>query len=323
MGSILPPPGEPRPLAEGEFVQSAPPNVVTFSIQGVEPPSPVYVQRDDVLVIEGISDTADEALNVLVRFLPASPTSAGQPAPAGAPGTIKISPPGSTSLGIISASLRIPLAFQDYTLQVPLAEGYLLSLSLIPLSAMRRGQVFGRAYIQRGTAGGYSTNCSLMLVADYITNQVPANWPNGTLKSPCEGPGRLVSVRSVAPAAGLDWSYAVPVDFRFRVQSVSALLTTSAHVSNRTVTAWIKDAAGNIVFQSDGVHTQAAGLAYRYSLVPGVAMASLTSVDQVLPFPHDLILPAGFSIGTETLLLDAADQWSDAWLLVERWFEND
>ena len=191
------------------------------------------------------------------------------------------------------------------------------------LSAMRRGQVFGRAYIQRGTAGGYSTNCSLMLVADYITNQVPANWPNGTLKSPCEGPGRLVSVRSVAPAAGLDWSYAVPVDFRFRVQSVSALLTTSAHVSNRTVTAWIKDAAGNIVFQSDGVHTQAAGLAYRYSLVPGVAMASLTSVDQVLPFPHDLILPAGFSIGTETLLLDAADQWSDAWLLVERWFEND
>lgn len=145
------------------------------------------------------------------------------------------------------------------------------------------------------------------------------------LMNPSVGPpdagARFLGVEKTAsvpaPAAGADWSYRVDGGTWQRILLASGTLTTSAAVANRVPRLTISDADGNIYYQWTVGIAQAAGATQRYSasitpLVGGIGGAGAGH----LPMPA-LWLPAGFTLSTSTLLLDAGDQWSVIRLLVE------
>lgn len=321
MGSFLPPPGEPRPLAAAEFVQSAPPNTVSFELQKVAPPSDLYVQRDDVLVIYGESYLAPVLLKLIVRFLPAAPPAAGQPAQAGQQPAAAAWIPGSTPIQVIEQDLILPAPGVDYNFRIPLAEGYLLSIGIFSSDIPYRGDCFVHGHIQREISGLGPPFHSIPLFADFVAQSHMAGWPWGRTINPAEDTGHLTTIHPANPAAGADWILIGGFGGRWKCHSVRALLTTAVAAANRLVTVEIRDIAGNLVYRCDALANQAASLAWGYSAAPDVTMPHTLGTDLLLPLPGDLMLENGSTVRSSTAAIQAADQWSMIYAAVEQWFD--
>src|SRR5260370_41068881 len=72
-------PGQPDPRMEPAFKRGSFPAITTFSFTSVAPPSPLYIQRDDILAVDVISDSVTEIVTVNGRLLLAPVVRAGQP----------------------------------------------------------------------------------------------------------------------------------------------------------------------------------------------------------------------------------------------------
>jgi hypothetical protein len=130
-------------------------------------------------------------------------------------------------------------------------------------------------------------------------------------ESPWRRYRRVVSVP--APAAGADWSLVVPAGSVYELVSVYASLSTSATVANRG--ARLQLTAGGVVYLDLAPQAvQAASLTTRYAWAQG--MASYSADNGVVTGLPKLYLEPGWSIGTQTDLIDGADQWSAVSLLV-------
>src|SRR5260370_7366021 len=75
---MLPRRGPPGAMQPGEFVGAALPNIVTFGLDRVAPPSPTYIQRDDVLAF-WITSSVVETITFNWRQLLAPFPRGGQP----------------------------------------------------------------------------------------------------------------------------------------------------------------------------------------------------------------------------------------------------
>jgi len=321
MGTGLPPPGVPRPLAEGEFVQSAPSNVVTFSIQGVEPPSPLYVQRDDVLAIYGESFRDAEILYITARMLPASPPVTGQPAPAAGPQAAPVSKPGSTPIGVIQAQLQMPTARTPYLIGIPLMEGYLLSVGVSATQAWGRSETFVRGFIQRNFPASEPIWNSLPLFSDSPSILHLIGWPWGRTLHPTEGPGYPLVIHPADMGGGIDLSISQAAQDRWRIQSIKADLVTSAAVATRTVRILVMDNAGNIFWKMAANATQAASLTYTYNF-SSTSGATLTDPTMIyVPLPAGLVISRASALLTSTINLQGADQWKNIYIGVEAWLD--
>jgi hypothetical protein len=322
MGTLLPPPGEPKPLAEGEYIPPAPPNVVGFNFQGIDPPSPLYIQRDDVLTIYGFTVVDGEILHITVRLLPAEPTVGGQPAPAGGEASIPKGEPGSTPIKILRYDLAFPTIPGLNAVRIPMSEGYLLGVGVYAEMADSRGQTFVRGYFQRAFAAPYWPELAIPLFSDYVTIRQPSGWPYGRSLDPTDGQGFLRAVPIANPAAGADWSAAVPTPYSWRLISASALLTTAAGGGNRTVRGLLQDGLLNILWQGCAQTVHAGGLAVQYSFgCVGYSVPAVVTTGYVA-LPCGVNLPAGFRFGVSTAGLAAGDQWSNIYLLVEQWIDG-
>lgn len=121
--------------------------------------------------------------------------------------------------------------------------------------------------------------------------------------------GQLITYQGSDPAAGVEWSEAVPATKLWRVLSIDATLVTSAVANNRKVRAILDDAA-NVIHRAVDEGQQAASLTHLYH----IAVQNSRPVQDVdhyipLPFPEAFMLPAGFRVRSSTLLLDAGDNW--------------
>jgi hypothetical protein len=298
---IIPPPGQPGPLQQGEFVQSGPANVVSFRLQDIGPPSSLYIQRDDSLTVMMVAgQVTNERCTIQARLL---------------------RPDGV----IVSIEQNLPYAGAAYSRQffnTPLAEGYLLSLTVGSTAAQFAGQTFVRAYIVRGKPNALPASSHYLLASGYVTVNLPVSWPGGRLLLGQEGDGYLYAPQITSPSAGADFTFTMPSSVRWRVQSINAQLITSAGAGSRLPQIQIQTAGGNTVWMAPPSQAVPASTTAQVSMsssqVSAVTVPTLVSIS--LPAP--LMIMPGFKINSVTSGLLAGDQWGNIFMMVEEWLDQ-
>lgn len=321
MGSLLNPAGQPLALAAGEYVQSAPPNLITFSCEDVEPPSTLYVQRDDILLISGIALNNGESLNVTARFLPATPQVTGQPASGEGTAPAPVKSPGAQPIITVMASLAMPVAGTVYTLSIPFSEGYLLGIGITAGFATSRGQTFARGFLHRGTVGATAAVASIALFGDYATTQFAVGWPASRLMFPSESTGLRANVPVSSPGAGADWGYTTVTNTRTKLLHWNAQLVTSATVANRIVRATIKDPGGVLTWQGLPSSVIPASTTAQVSAGPGANLSTVDATTVNVNLPGDTFIFGHGQLAVSTLNLQAGDQWSNVNIALEQWID--
>jgi hypothetical protein len=319
VGGFIPSPGQPAPLKDGEFVPSAPPNITSFGFDRIDPPSTLYIQRDDILVLEAFTSVANESVTFTVRFLLPPSVRGGQPSDARPDKRTGVIQAG----GIIEPQTFViqPLQNQSSTqLRVNLGEGYLLSISAGAAQAVIRGQTFARAILLRGS--GTITQPAYALFADYCALRHAIGWPSGRVVMPDEGQG-ATAIRSAGVfAAGVDWTFTSPSSVvRSKIISGSALLTASATAANRNVEIIVDDGA-NIVWRTSVGASITAGQAATVSLTTSNSPAGVVTLDQQAVIPPGLVLRPGWRLRSNTVNIQAGDQWSNIWVMEETLLEQ-
>lgn len=300
--ALTDPTGQPLPMQPGEFVPSKPTRSVTFALQNVPPPSPLYIDVDDQLAITTASNGV-ATITVNARVLLAT-------------GQII-----SSQFVIKDAGTRAPT-----TKLFPLAEGYLLSCSAIG-NTITRGVTFVRGFINRGAFG--SGQPGQLLFADYVTAQMGVGFPTGRIISPQEGPGNINISTPGNPAAGANLILQVPNNARWLLRGLGFTLTTSATVATRIVQLALHNtAAGNIEpIIITATISQAASLTQAYDFVPISFFTEVAGgANSLVPIPADFrgigIAGANDDFRTSILNLQGTDQVSAVKLQVEEWLDG-
>lgn len=275
-------------------------SLVSFAFHGVQPPSLLYVDVDDQLIVQAASSQTAEVVTVNVRLLLPN-------------GRIE-----DMQFIVRPTSTRTVLR-QSFGL----AQGYILSASAVAAVAVTRGQTFLRIATQRSASG--TGNPAQMLFADYVTTQATSAYPNGRVLSPNEGPGWITPFVVANPAAGADWLQAVPTNARWRVRGWNATFTTSVVVANRQIKA-VVSGLGSFVWDSCAVVNAVASGTYIVSAGGITPYACIDPLTIVLGLPPDLVITstslAAQNILTLTSGIQVADQWGAIKLLVEEWLDN-
>lgn len=274
--------------------------VASFAFQNLNPPSNQYITRDDRLQMQAMTlIAAGDTLTFNVRLLRVD-------------GVIVTN---NYNLICTSAGVRF--------LQVQtLTEGFLLSILCVSQTATARGQTFVRASIIR--VGATIQQGALGLFADYVTLNSPATWPGGRIIYPTEGPGNIRQVSGTTPGAGAEVNEVVPASTRWRLISIFVQLVTAVAVANRNVRL-VLVFAGNTYFRSVSTFNQPASTTESYVGVPGLtyqtdAIATPNGTTDIT-LPPDIRVVTGHSIATNSVLLQAADQYSQPQYTVEEWID--
>lgn len=313
-------PQQPATGADPGFISGSIPKIVSFGFKEVTPPSPLYIQRDDVLLVQVISSVADTVLIGGRMLLPYGPLS-GQP---DAPGQGLAEP--SVKLGYIQQlNFGVPIlagqvntsVFQNFTMQ----EGYLLSILATALTTATRGSVFVRASINRSqlTSGAANQGSEQILFADYATARQGPAWPQGRILFPTEGPGNILTPVVGNPAAGADLSFSVPTNQRWRLASFAALYTIANAGVARIIRVLLKNAAGAVVWQASAQQSGAVNTAPVVSAAPGQFTSVVDTTSINLPLPAPCLLGPGYTVATSTLNINATDQYSTINVSLESW----
>jgi hypothetical protein len=316
---ILPPPGQPVQGPDPSFHTATTPNIVSFGLERIGPPSPLYVQRDDVLLV-GFNTllAGGDTLTILGRLLLAAPDVSGQP---DIPPPSAIPPPGgkiTQTIKAINTSLTRASA-GVVTQRVPLAEGYLLSLSGQSTNGVTRGQTIAFAWLVRGV--GPIGPTSQVLFQDYSSNGNIPSWPGGRNLGPLEGPGWISSVQQANPAAGADWIMTVPAGERRRLITMNADLAVANSGAARPVEIIVDDGANVVARMSTNTAAPINATAHINFSNSGTPSVSITS-DLYSQQPSAIYLEPGMRVRSITTNIVAGDQWSNIWFLFERWVDG-
>jgi hypothetical protein len=332
MGSsvILPAPGQPKTGPDPAFKTAAIPNIVSFGFEKVGPPSPLYIQRDDVLVLEALSQLpAGDTVRLTARLLQPFAQAAGQPdQPGGVAAGGAIVGPGYVD--VVSKDLPIPNPRSLVSTQIVLGEGYLLSLGVSGSSGSLRGATFVRVFLNRGPFSTQTPNVGAMLLADYVTQSAASGWPNGRILSGTEGPGFIAFYTPAGPGAGANFSVLSNISGRVRVNTFAATFTASAAVANRIVTiSYSPSNGGGLHYVVQDTVAVTASQVVRYSLGPGASLVrgagagtAASPIDVVLPLPSGSFGTTGVVINSQVQNIDINDAWSNILLSTEEWFDS-
>mgnify|MGYP001571786480 CR=1 FL=1 len=275
-----------------EITSRAP--LAEFTRALVQPPSRVYLTRDDRLYIRSRNSLAGVVLAIRGRLLRAD-------------GTVSHFEERHSPAADRSASLQT----------FNLAEGYLLSAVVFPAAtAPQRGETLVELGLLRGIGG--DGDVVDVLVKDYVAEREPIGFPGSGTTSALEGRGAIRSVAGADPAAGAEWSITVPVDARWRLISVTATLVTDATVAGRLPLIIVDDGANNLLVVAAQATLPASSTGI-YSMGAGQGLAGAIATVQALPAPEDLYLSAGFRVRSSTSLIQAGDNWTAPRALVEEW----
>ncbi len=320
MGAFLPPPGQPSPKMDPNFKSTSLPAITRFAWTDIQPPSPLYVLRDDVLFLQAINANtgATETVTFNYRFLRVPEVQGGQPSGQGSAGDAGA----VVDYGIIDTGqdqILLPAGVSQSTKTRTLGEGWLLTASASCAGALQRGQTFVRMLILRG--GNTVQNAAQTLFEDYITNPAPGGYPGGRIVNPGEGIGWRKSLQVANPAPGADWTMTVPSFIRRSVVSFSATFTAAVAIASRNINVIVDDGA-NIVWQDD---VSAAVTASQVASINGTqtnAPAGIIATTLFVVLPPGLVLPQGFRVRSSTGNIQGADQWSAIWFLVEDYLDQ-
>lgn len=272
-------------------------NLIGFATVGVQPPAQHYLSPDDHLFLRVWNSAAGVSVSLRYRYL--------QPRFGVLAGTITLTP-----------STDRTANFQ----RVPLAEGFLLSLTLATAAGTpKRGQTFCQVGIVRG--GELANEPAAVLISDYLADTVLLAWPGGMLRSSTEGPGFLRSITGTNPAAGAEFSETVPTNARWLLRAVSAVLVNSATVIGRSPSLVVDDGA-NIYARLQVDILQTASQTVRHTWVNGAGFTTALGGAASVSVLGQLYPTAGHRLRSLTNLLQAGDDWGAPQLFVEEWIEE-
>lgn len=159
------------------------------------------------------------------------------------------------------------------------------------------------------------------LGSGFVTANVPLQVPGAANCGPTDGAGCLRVIAGTSPGAGVEISETVPANARWQVLTFRYQLLTSATVANRQSALLADDGAVNL-FYAGGDAVEAASGTYLYSYGTGfapIAGGPTNALGRSLPSP--IFLPAGARLKTQTINLQAGDQYSAVNYLVREWFD--
>jgi hypothetical protein len=279
---------------------TGPSSAVQFAFQGLQPPSALYVNVDDQLIISAASSQSAEIVTVNVRLL----------LPNGRLEDMQFFVKPANTRAVLKTSF-------------PLAEGFILSMSAAAAVAVTRGQTFARVALQRAAGGaGQPAYC---LMADYVTTQAVPGFPNGRILSPSEGPGNCYNFIGSVPVAGNESTVILPLNVRWRIRAAQAKLTTSATAGNRLVHVNISGVT-SVFWTAGALVSQAASLGYTYDFAGITPYTPNDPLYNVVPIPADCVVTQNsalnWTFATFTGGILAGDQWTALNILVEEWLDN-
>jgi hypothetical protein len=124
------------------------------------------------------------------------------------------------------------------------------------------------------------------------------------------------------PAAGTDWTYAIPGGFAIRLLLATWTLKASAQIAKRYPSFVVRDGDGNIRLQTTDTGEIIAAAVARVTAAQGVTTAaSASGLAFTIQAPSTIIDP-GWSIGSLTTNLASEDQIEGVRLLVEELIER-
>lgn len=132
--------------------------------------------------------------------------------------------------------------------------------------------------------------------------------------------GERVIVNVGNPAAGAEVSYTLPANYEYVPVSVTLRLVNGGAAANRGLTLFCSTGGGSIICRSKQMPNLTAGLSGRVSFFHTATMPTVFDPYNAVPMPfhRDLILTGGDIIGTLTLNIQAADQFSEIVILLQR-----
>lgn len=290
------PSGQPNPMQPGEYTPPAPANVVGFKVHDIDPPTSVYIQRDDQLLVVATSQLTP-TLTITARLWLAA----------------------EGRITTIQQTLNLTTKDFGVSLSIPLAEGYLLSVVVTDFSSTMPGQTLVTVYLNRGIASTSPAAPGAVLISDYLGGRSGASWPAGRIFKGGDGQGALTRVFPTAPGAGADWSTSPGPQELWEVVSVTATLTTSATVANRNVQLIIDSGSPTPLFIStaNAAIPASTTATFNASQINQTSTLITTTVFAALP-PRNLLNNLD-RIRTLTQNLQAGDQWSSIFLMVRNW----
>lgn len=291
MSPIQPPGGPPPPVAAPGSIYP----LINYRTTDVTPGSPIYVQNEDSLVFGA---TGDVSVGAPLRI------------------TYRLLRPDGTIINANSTA-DLGLAGNMTLTSIRLTEGFLLSCGVGQLVALGSP---GRTYCTMGLVRGDPNQqpFSAVLFSGYLTAHRSLGWPGGPTEAEGSGQGFLRTIVGTDPAAGVEVSEVVPGGVRWRLISLVAALVTDATVINRFVGLWLDDGA-SVYFKSTGPsHPASNTIPYTFSTA-AIKDPGVLSGGTLMPIPIGIVLPAGHRMRTNTLNLQAGDNYGAPIFLVEQW----
>ena len=130
--------------------------------------------------------------------------------------------------------------------------------------------------------------------------------------------GIVRSFNVPSPSAGTEWVIAVPHGKVWHVITIFMIFVTSAAVATRRVAMDFKT-GGNLFATVVSVEPQAASTTNNYMFAENITRATVLHSRAITPIPQNQIMYEGETVGSATLVIDAADQFSAIVLRVEEW----
>lgn len=266
--------------------------------QGVIPSPALYVSAADVLVLRAVNGfTGAVTMPINARIMLRD-------------GTVQL-------LTFVPSVPANPATTFQFAMQLP--EGWLLEASVSPSGyAAIRGLLYAALGISRGTPSA-SVGFEL-LCADHLTGTQGCQWPGGFIRSNLEGPGYITTINFANPGAGAEINAQFPTGFHCRLISFSAQLVTSVAAANRQTTFRLEVPLNSAAWYSNaGYPNQVAASTYQHVVAAGVPPQVMTNNLITHSLPTGIIVDGTCNFRSTTAALQAGDQWTQIYALVEQW----
>jgi hypothetical protein len=290
------PTGQPKPFDPKEFTAASQNHVVTFAKENVQPPSPLYIQRDDQLMLVAISALSTEIVTLTARMWLAD----------------------DSRIITIQRTLKLGVVYSTFTDSIPLAEGYLVSLIVQPFAATQLGQTHINVYINRGVVSFPITLPGGLLIESYASQSDPCFWPNDAPRKPGDGIGSRRVVTST-PGAGVDPLFQVDSGALWEPLHLFGTFTASAGVATRSPQLRIRTNGVTTTYLSSGSGSVVATQVAQVSACQNTPPVPILPLDIALLIPPRLMMVNADDISVVTVNIQGGDQWTNAALLVREW----
>jgi hypothetical protein len=263
----------------------------------VQPPGAVYVTVSDTLVLRLWSPDAVRTVNLSLRYLN----------PAG-----EIVPEQYTLTGQSAAPAAVELIIQG-------AEGFLLSAT-VETPGVPRGEAFVALELKRGQ-GSQDVTRGHVLLAGYPGLAQRIGFPQSPIASTTDGRGCMRTVLVGNPAAGANFTQAVPAGRQWIIKSIQFTFVTSAAVANRVAVIRFQDGAAHTFLTVVSNTNMTAGATYAVSMANAGLNANVLIIMLNYPASDIRSLPT-WTVGSLINAIDVADQISNIVICIEEFVDS-